>query len=153
MRPSQINALERILLEAPQGVEDQLVWFYRDLVELRLSERSPGESLCFRSARVELRIALKAAPRLDPAHRRAVISVRSLAQTVETLTERRIAFSRLSGLTWTDRRLSLVDPGGNRVELKQEWRAGVLPGQGREGASEPVLARSGPGAGKIQKKP
>ena len=127
MRPSQINALERIALEAPQGIEQQLIEFYRDLVGLTLLEQSRGEGLLFQSGRVELRILLRADPRVVPIARRALISVRSLSATAEALEERRVSVTAVSGVAWSDRRLSLVDPGGNRVELKQEWRAGVFP--------------------------
>jgi len=127
MRPSQINALERIALEAPQGIEQQLVEFYRDLVGLTLLEESRGQGLLFRSGRVELRVFLRADPRTEPITRRVLISVRSLTTTAEALEERRIPFRPVSGIAWTDRRLSLVDPGGNRLELKQEWRVGVFP--------------------------
>jgi hypothetical protein len=91
-------------------------------------------TLRFRSARVELRILLKPDPDVDPVRRRAVVSVRSLEAVAATLDERGMAYTRLSGLTWTDRRLSLLDPGGNRVELKQEWRYGVFKAVDRDPA-------------------
>ena len=146
MRPSQINALERIVLEALPGVEQQLIWFYRDLVGLRLLRPSTGDVLRFRSALVELRIVPREVPRVEPIRRRALVSVHCLAAAAEALEERGIPFTLLSGVTWTDRRVSVVDPGGNRVELKQEWRAGVL----REAGGETSPAGAGP-AGRDRK--
>jgi len=128
MRPSQINAIERIVLEAPQDATEDLCWFYGDLVGLTLvSAAVYAGPLLFRSAGVELRIEIKSAPRIEPTRRRALISVQSLTWVIERLEERRIAYTRVSGIDWTDRRVSLLDPAGNRVELKQEWRSGVAP--------------------------
>lgn len=128
MRPSQINAVERIVLEAPEGVDRELVWFYGDLVGLTPVPVDAGAGvLKFRSARVELEIEIRSDPRLEPKRRRALISVGSLEWVMKELAERRITYTRISGLDWTDRRVSLLDPAGNRVELKQEWRPGVAP--------------------------
>jgi len=126
MRPSQINALERITLEAAPAVADDLVRFYRDVIALDLVVQAP-DHLCFRSAQVSLMIVLRGTPTVEPTRRRATLSVRSLSAAAERLEEARLVFTRVSGLSWTDRRLSLLDPAGNRVELKQEWRGGVFP--------------------------
>ncbi len=128
MKPSQINAIDRVTLEAPEGVEEELCWFYGDLVGLTqdLAEPQDGE-LCFRSAHVELRIEIKAAPKIESNRRRTTVSVAALQWVMDRLDERRIGYTRVSGLGWTDRRISLLDPAGNRVELKQEWRSGVAP--------------------------
>ena len=128
MRPSQINAINRVAMEAPAGVEEELRWFYGDLVGLeRVSPGQDAGELGFRSAQVELRIAIKPEPRIEPNRRRALISVGSLRWVTEQLDGRGLAYIRLSGLNRTDRRISLLDPAGNRVELKQEWRPGVAP--------------------------
>ena len=137
MRPSQINAIDRIAMEAPVGVEDELCWFYGDLVGLeRVSLDQSANELGFRSARIELRIEIKPEPRIEPTRRRALISVGSLVWVIEQLDGRGLAYVRLSGLNRTDRRVSLLDPAGNRVELKQEWRPGVAsspPQESRRG--------------------
>jgi len=125
MRPSQIYALERIMLEAAPADADELVRFYRDVIELDLVEQAP-DHLCFRSAQISLMIVLRGTPTVEPTRRRATLSVRSLSAAAERLEQEHLAFTRVSGLSWTDRRLSLLDPAGNRVELKQEWRAGAF---------------------------
>lgn len=152
MKPSQINAMDRITLEAPDGVEEELRWFYVDLVGLTQDPAESGAAvLRFRSAQVELRIEIKPVPKIDSNRRRATVSVGSLRWVMDRLDERRIGYTRMSGLGWTDRRISMLDPGGNRVELKQEWRSGVAPAPPDE---TPGQAFDGPrtGATKISKK-
>ena len=99
----------------------------------------------FRSAQMELRIAIKPAPQVEPNRRRALVSVGSLERVIEELEERRIAHTRISGVDWTDRRVSLLDPAGNRVELKQEWRPGVAaaPREKAEGRRRGSFRREG----------
>ena len=77
--------------------------------------------LCFKSEQIELRIRIKALPRIDPIGCNVVILVASLDAVIERLEERKQLYQRLSGLAFTQRRLGLLDPAGNRVELKQEW--------------------------------
>ena len=137
MRPSQIIAIDRVRLEGPVAARDRLIWFYRDLVELVFVEDTLNSSaLRFRSARLELYIDLSDRPKVDPHRRRALLSVRSLEATAAVLDEEGVAYQPLSGWGWSDRRLSLLDPGGNRVELKQEWRRGVLPTPGERALGE-----------------
>ncbi len=152
MKPSQINAIHRVTLEGPEGVEEELRWFYGDLVGLTEDQAEPqaGE-LCFRSARVELRIEIRPAPKIECNRRRATVSVGALQWVMDRLDERRIEYTRLSGLGWTDRRISLLDPAGNRVELKQEWRCGVAPAPPEETPREAFGGRR-TGATKISKK-
>ena len=143
MRPSQIIAIARVALEAPPGAKDRLIWFYRDLVGLTFIEDTLNHSLLrFRSGQLELHVLLCDQPRIEQIRRQAVVSVESLEATMQTLQEERIPFERLFGVNWSDRRVGLLDPGGNRVELKQEWRRGVFPTAqerarlGRRGSAE-----------------
>jgi hypothetical protein len=55
-----------------------------------------------------------------------VVSVRDLEATAADLEALGWAYLPISGMIQTDRRLSLLDPSGNRVEIKQEWRKGVF---------------------------
>lgn len=128
MRPSQIIAIDAVEMEARPEARERLIWFYGEVVGLLFVEDpSDPDLLRFGSHRLELRVRLRDRPRSDEVRRRALVSVRSLDDTAGVLEKEGIALQRLSGLTWTDRRISLVDPGGNRVELKQEWRRGVFP--------------------------
>ena len=77
--------------------------------------------LRFRSALLELRFRIVEAPRLDPVAVRLTLSVPSLAEAAEALSDRSMRFDWERGLSYTDRRLSVIDPAGHRVALRQEW--------------------------------
>ncbi len=147
MRPSQIQAVDHIVMEAHPSTQEGLIWFYRDLVGLELSaDYAEGLMLSFQSARIRLEIRLMESPRVHENGCRLVVSVRDLEWVGKVLEAERIAYQPLSGMTWTDRRLTLLDPGGNRVELKQEWRRGVFSGD------PPVQPATIPPAPKAPKK-
>ncbi len=126
MRPSQIQAIERINMQAAPEVRDRLIDFYGELVGLEPIE-SDASVLRFKSASLELWIAMTPDFAPDGNRRRALFSVRSLPTTAKLLLEEGIDYLPISGMNFTDRRLSLLDPGGNRIELKQEWRPGTFP--------------------------
>lgn len=110
-------------IDAPLGLEEDLCWFYTEvgrLEEVPCAEPDP-RLLCFKSARIELRIHLVERPRIDPLARRVTITVESLSDIADCLAERKVPYERLSGLTFTDRRLETHDPAGNRIEFKQGW--------------------------------
>jgi hypothetical protein len=123
MKPSRIQAVDHVSLEAPFGSEEELVWFYTEVGRLdrAADDGEDAPDLCFQSARLELRIRFVDGPRVDPLTRRLTIVVPSLAEAAELLEERSIPFARLSGIGYTDRRLGTSDPAGHRVELKQGW--------------------------------
>jgi catechol 2,3-dioxygenase-like lactoylglutathione lyase family enzyme len=127
---ARVQAIDHVDLEAAPGSQAALRWFYSELAGLACVEDSDGEAavplLRFRSERIELRIRLVERPHLEPVAGRVVLLVASLARAVELLTEQKMAFTRISGIQYTDRRLSLLDPAGNRVELKQAWPYGML---------------------------
>lgn len=152
MRPSQILAIDTVGMQAEPACRERLIWFYRDLVGLTLVEDPANRAfLVFWSARRELRIDLVRQAVVEKVRRRALISVRSLDAVADVLEEEGMAHQRVSGMTATDRRITLPDPAENRVELKQEWRAGVFapselfwPDSGQKG--------SNPANGKFPKK-
>lgn len=123
MKQSRILAVEHVNLEAPPGLNEDLTWFYSEVAGLDpmgdVGVDAPR--LRFKSARIEMRIRIKNNPRIDPVACRATILVRCLSETIEQLVERRIASEPLCGLAFMDRRIAVLDPAGNRVELKQEW--------------------------------
>ena len=131
MRPSQILAIDTVGMQAEPECQERLIWFYRDLVGLNFVER-PGnlEFLLFSSARRELRIDLIQHPLVEKVRRRALLSVQSLDQVAEVLEYERMPHQPISGISRTDRRITLLDPAQNRVELKQEWRRDVFSGPG-----------------------
>jgi hypothetical protein len=123
MKPSRIQAVDHVNLEAPFGSEEGLVWFYTEVGRLdwAADDGEDAPDLCFRSARLELRIRFVDRPQVDPLTRRLTLVVSSLAEAAVLLKERSMPFARVSGLGYTDRRLGTSDPAGHRVELKQGW--------------------------------
>ena len=97
-----------------------LRWFYADVGRL-VEVQGADTHLCFRSARIELRIRLGAPTATLDVSRRLTLAVPSLDAAREQLADARRAFAVLSGLGLTDRRIRTRDPAGNVVELKQEW--------------------------------
>ncbi len=120
MKPSRLVAIDHILIQAALGKEDVIRWFYLDVCKLEEVANGHGQ-LVFRSARLELRVQLVEETKVDPVRRRFTVNVPSLNEAMELLSEREVSFVRLSGFTYTDRRIGTNDPAGNRVELKQEW--------------------------------
>lgn len=128
MEPGRIQAVDHVELEAPLGTEDALRWFYGELAELDEVAASglTGGPIRFKSARIELRIRFVPRPSIDPVPVRVTIGVRSILETRAKLDEARIPFERVSGLLFTDRRIQVLDPAGNRVAFRQVWDVGAL---------------------------
>lgn len=128
MEESRIQAVDHVNLEAPFGIDEELRWFYEEIAQLEEIESDGSEPgrLCFKSGWIELRIRCANAPRIESLPRRVTILVESLDHVVEQLEERSIRYTRLSGLLYTDRRLEVLDPAGNRVALKQMSYVGLL---------------------------
>jgi len=128
VKPSRIQAIDHVHLEAPPGISQALTWFYAEVAELDFlgGDAAGATRLCFRSERIELRIRITADPWIDSIGCRAVIQVPSLEATVKRLEEGKVSYERLTGIAWTDRRVGVLDPAGNRIELKQEWPQGTF---------------------------
>ena len=120
---NRIVAVDHVHLEAPLGCEDELRWFYGELagLEEQASEDDDGALMRFRDAEWEVRIALTAEPKTEGTAERVTLVVASLFEAKEMLIEKKIRFDQISGTTWTDRRLSLLDTAGNRVGIKRYW--------------------------------
>lgn len=120
MRLSRIQAVDDVTLEAAPGLEDDLRWFYGEVAELDEMplDGSLGPGICFESERIAIRIRFLAEPKVDPVACRVTLAVLSLDDAIEKLTERLASFERRSGFAWSDRRIQVLDPAGNRVELK-----------------------------------
>lgn len=123
MRDSRILAVDHVHLEVAPGLTDRLIWFYSEISGLELRPRREGDAftLRFRSGQLELRMSEVDVPAIDGVEVRVTILVDSLHETRELLEEACMAFERVSATVQTDRRLSLHDPAGHRVELKQYW--------------------------------
>ncbi len=128
MEPSRIQAVDHVNLEAPYGVDEGMRWFYAEVAVLEeVSCDDPATNrLCFISRQIELRVNFVDSPDIDPLEPRVTILVPSLSEVAEQLEERSVPYTTLTGLMYTDRRLEVHDPAGNRVVLKQETHGGVF---------------------------
>jgi len=128
MLESRIVAVDHVTLEASPNAENELRWFYGELATLDevAAAAECGRRIVFKSLRIELRIHLRENPKTDPIDCRLTVRVPSLEEVIEQLEDRNIEFVTVSGIRWTDRRISLLDPGGNRVELRKDWPSVVL---------------------------
>ena len=128
MLESRIVAVDHVILEAPPEAENELRWFYGELATLDevVAAAEWGRQIVFKSLRIELRIHLRENPRVDPIVCRLTVRVPLLDEVIEQLEDRKIEFVPISGIRWTDRRITLLDPGGNRVELRKDWPMVVL---------------------------
>ncbi|NOS99262.1 MAG: VOC family protein [Phycisphaerales bacterium] len=121
----RLIAVDHVHIQAPPNVESQVEWFYGELIGLRPAPPTVDEgrrTLRFRSDQVDLCIAILAPPEIESVACRVHCEVASLDDVAAELTERGHEFESLRGLSWTDRHLSLLDPAGNRVHVRQKWR-------------------------------
>ena len=123
MSDSRIHAVDHVHIEAENGQEDQLDWFYGNVGGLERLPDSTGSPIRmrFRSAKLELRIDLVDRPRIESVSCRVTLLMPSLEETMAVLDERAIVYDRVRDLMWTSRRIETLDPAGNRVAFKQEW--------------------------------
>ena len=123
MRPSRIQAVDHVNLQARSGLTEDIRWFYGEVGELEevVSVPQAPSRLCFKSARLELRVTFVDEPRINPIAPRLTLAVTSLAGASELLEERGIHYVRESGAMFTDRRLRTRDPSGHVVVLKHQW--------------------------------
>ena len=123
MEESRIRAVEHVHIETSHGLDDDLRWFYGEVAGLEEKAQTDPESpvLCFKSARIELRLTSVDRPHIETETYRITLLVESLNEAIELLEERSVAYERLTGIGFTDRRVGTRDPAGNRIILKQHW--------------------------------
>lgn len=128
MNPSRIQAVDHVEMEALPAAKEALQWFYGELLELeeRPYKSNGSEGLCFKSERIELRIRLTDSAHIDERSVRVTVAVDSMDDVAACLEERRVSHSIIQGFRQSDRRLQVLDPAGNRVELKQGYRMDVF---------------------------
>lgn len=130
MKESRIVAVDHVCLEASRGLDEELTWFYGELLDLEIVadelQEHDGIWLRFRSGRLELRVQLVDNPKIEAVACCVTILVLSLFEVQEVLNDRRVRYHRFTGMSYTDRRIGLLDPAGNRLELKQQWPFGPL---------------------------
>ena len=124
MRPSRIQAVEHVDLQARLGTEEELRWFYGELAGLEelCSNDADFPRLRFKSEHIEIRLRMWPDLEIDPIPCRVTILVPVLAELCEALTERSGDYESVSGIAWTDRKIQALDPAGNRIVFKQASR-------------------------------
>lgn len=132
VKPSRIQAVDHVNLQASRGIEEALRWFYGEIAELDDITEADGDAaddtaiLRFRSERIEVRIRIVERPVIDPVRYRVTIGVPNLDETTDRLLESGAEIERISGLMWSDRQIATLDPAGHRIILKQYWETGPL---------------------------
>ncbi len=117
----QIHAVGDVRLESPPSCEERLRLFYRDLIGLREpGGASSASQLAFEAHGRRVVIHLSHEAMASPMRRRLLIQVDSLGRMWERLTARSIECWEYPGMGIGDRRLVVLDPAGNRIELKEE---------------------------------
>lgn len=124
MRESRIVAVDHVELQTRAGHEEALLWFYNELIGLDVVHEPSREPprVRFRSAELELRYTFLPEPKIEETANRATLLVGSLLDARKALDQAGMAYTPITGMAFTDRALSLIDPGGNRVAIRQSWR-------------------------------
>jgi hypothetical protein len=119
----QILAISDVTLACRPDKADAIRSLYRDV--LRLRELSPGEArhphLIFAAHQRRIQVILAPDAAGSPMRRRLVIEVDSLHATADQLADLGLPWWLHWGIGIGDRRLALLDPGDNRIELKQVY--------------------------------
>jgi len=123
MRESRILAVDHVEMQAHIGCEEALLRFYGEVIGLAVVEEPSQDPMRirFRSADLELRYTLVGQPRIESTAHRATLLVESLWETRKALDEVRLPYTPITGTTYTDSRLSLLGPCGNRIAIRQTW--------------------------------
>jgi hypothetical protein len=118
----RLEAIADVHLESPPHRRERIRRFYSRLIGLaeRPREADVPEDLCFASELLRLRVRVTADALPSPNRRRALIRVPSLPMLMEALSEQGFTYQIQRGLSFFDRRLLVLDPAGNLVELKEE---------------------------------
>jgi catechol 2,3-dioxygenase-like lactoylglutathione lyase family enzyme len=120
METPRLVAIDDVRLAAPPDLATQVAEFYTTVIGLQMVAPRPEEpTLVFRgysSAKPRLRILLTTAP--PPGLRGHVqVQVAALEPVQDLVADRGLEAWTTQNLSFFDRRLRILDPAGNRVEL------------------------------------
>lgn len=117
----RLLAVNHVNLTAASGSREAVQRFYADLLGFEpVPDESDGYLLVFRGQpRSGPRLMVRLTPDLPdkPMRRQALVQVKALTPYAELLSDHRIAFEWSSGWFYFDRRIGVLDPGGNWIEL------------------------------------
>jgi catechol 2,3-dioxygenase-like lactoylglutathione lyase family enzyme len=118
--PPQIHAIAHVRVQARPGLEHKLRWFYAELLGLDAVDGEEG-TLCFQTKTLQLRVMIAEGAQPSPMRRRLVLVIPSLEEMRVKFEDIDLEYEWYEGMAFTDRRLFVLDPAENRVELKQVW--------------------------------
>ncbi len=118
---TRIQAIAHVRMEAPPGIEADLIRFYQEVCRL---EPAPPERgmLAFRAERLQLHIRITPDAQPSRMRRKLILDVPSLQKLSEQLSELDIRYEWYRGMRFTDQRIFAYDPADNLIEFKQTWR-------------------------------
>jgi len=121
METPRILAIDDVHLWSPPNALEETQGFYVDLLGFdRIPEDTGAEAMRFRGrprSGPKLVIRLGADPQAAPARRQVLIQVADLVGFAASLGERGISYEEVQGWSFYDRRLTMLDPAGNRVDV------------------------------------
>lgn len=107
-------------MEAGPGVAEELTFFYADVLGLEPVDGERG-TLCFETQRMQVRFVITPDAEPSPMRRRLVLQISSLERMRGRLDEFEVNYEWHQGMQYTDRRIDVLDPADNRIELRQSW--------------------------------
>jgi len=114
-------AIGDVHLATPPSAAAEVIAFYSELIGFeQVTDESSGPEVTFRGwphSGPRLIVHVSKEPAARSLGRQVLIRTASLTDLADELSERRIRFVWSRGWSFYDRRLTAVDPGGNRVEL------------------------------------
>lgn len=121
MDPPRLLAVGDVHLTAPFGATESVRHFYEELLGFAfVPDQDPTQRITFvgvpRSG-PRLVFDLVEVPPAKPMRRQALVQFGSLTPIAQALTDQGIAFEWSSGWFFFDRRIGLLDPSGNWIEL------------------------------------
>lgn len=116
-----VHAVSEVRTPIADTRVEETVAFFRDIFEFESwpAELQPPGALGVGPRRRGLLLPIVHDPRPDPKRRRIVLVVNSLAVLVQRLTLREIPFERAHGIFASDDAITVQDPTGNRIEVRQ----------------------------------
>lgn len=121
MQPPRLLAIDDVRLTAPGHARAALIEFYSQVLGFTPCEAGEsGDCLVFRGtprSGPRLLIDLQTQVPAKPLRRQALLQVASLYEYAAVLNDARIAFEWSRGWFCYDRRIGLMDPAGNWIEL------------------------------------
>lgn len=120
IEPPRILAIDDVRLTAPLSERAGLCRLYVDVLRLEEIQGEPaGRLVLLGLARSGPRLIIEwdDGPAAKPMRRQALLQVKSFTPYVEMLADQHVPFEWSSGWFFFDRRLGLLDPGGNWIEL------------------------------------